>query len=75
MFGSAAGVLAPVVMGKLIEMSGASPMAGYEQGFALSGILTVAGGIIGLLNLNPARSKARIEAAATSAPIGQVRPA
>ena len=33
-FGSAAGVLAPVVMGKLIESSGASPMLGYEQGFA-----------------------------------------
>ncbi|HSV58877.1 MAG TPA: MFS transporter [Variovorax sp.] len=74
-FGSAAGVLAPVVMGKLIESRRASPMLGYEQGFALSGILTIAGGIIGILILNPARSKARIEAAAESAPTGQVRPA
>jgi MFS family permease len=74
-FGSAAGVLAPVVMGKLIEVSGASPMLGYEQGFALSGVLTLAGGIIGLLILNPARSKARLDATAGNAPSGQVRPA
>ncbi len=57
---SLAGVLAPVVMGRLIENSTASLSAGYEQGFALSGGLLIFGGLVGFLFVNPEKSMQRL---------------
>ena len=57
---SVAGVLAPVVMGQLIENSTASASAGYEQGFALSGCLLIFAGLVGWLFVNPEKSMERL---------------
>jgi hypothetical protein len=55
-----AGVFAPVVMGNLVEYSAGSPATGYEHGFAISGMLLIAGAIIGLIWVNPEKSLARL---------------
>lgn len=56
-FGSAAGVFAPIVMGWLIEHSSAGTLASYHQGYALSGLLMALGGVFCLLFMNPERSR------------------
>ena len=61
---SLAGVIAPIVMGGLIESASGPAALGYEQGFALSGVLLVAGGLIGLKWVNPERSAVRLSNAA-----------
>jgi MFS family permease len=59
---STAGILAPVVTGKLIDtMAGGGP-TGYEQAFAVSGILLISGAIIALLFIHPERSSRKFEA-------------
>nr|WP_213958297.1 MULTISPECIES: MFS transporter [unclassified Variovorax] len=55
---SLAGVLAPAVSGKLIQS--AAGAAGFELGFALTGILMIAGGVIGFFIVNPEGSAARL---------------
>lgn len=57
---SIAGVAAPVVMGRLIETSTGSLASGYEHGFAVTGVLLILGGIVGLLWVDPERSLARL---------------
>jgi MFS transporter, ACS family, D-galactonate transporter len=47
-----AGVVAPLVMGRLIEAT-PSPTLGYEEGFVVLGMLLVAGGVIGMLFIRP----------------------
>lgn len=56
---SIAGVMAPVVTGRLIQNAGGGTASGYEHGFALSGALLVIGGIVGLLWVDPEKSVAR----------------
>ncbi|MBP0631174.1 MFS transporter [Cupriavidus sp. AcVe19-1a] len=51
---SFAGVLAPLVTGFLVQ--GMSGSAGYEAGFALCGLLMVAGALAGGLAIDPARA-------------------
>ncbi len=58
---SLAGVMAPVVTGRLIQNAGGSTASGFEHGFALSGALLVIGGLVGLLWMNPEKSVARQE--------------
>jgi MFS family permease len=58
-FASIAGVMAPVVTGRLIQNATGSAASGYEHGFALSGTLLVIGGLVGLLWVNPEKSLAR----------------
>lgn len=59
-FASLAGVFAPVVMGYLIQSSNAAPAVGYEQGFAISGVLLIVGGLVGLFWVNPEKSIAKL---------------
>ncbi|WP_218511025.1 MFS transporter [Variovorax sp. dw_308] len=57
---SIAGVLSPVITGSLIQSTSGDIASGYEHGFALSGALLAAGGVIGLLWAHPERSIARL---------------
>jgi MFS family permease len=56
---TSAGLIAPVVMGGLIDKA-ASMGAGYESGFALNGAVAMAGGVIGMLLIDPPHTKARL---------------
>ena len=53
--GTSAGIIAPYLMGSVIE-GAASAAQGYSNGFTVCGLVTLAGGLIGLLFLRPARS-------------------
>jgi MFS family permease len=57
---SIAGVAAPVVMGRLIETTSGSVASGYEHGFAVTGVLLILGGVVGLIWVNPERSMAHL---------------
>lgn len=59
-----AGVIAPLVMGAMIQKA-ATPMAGYEEGYVILGCLMLAGGVIGLLFIRPEVDRARLAARAT----------
>ena len=54
-----AGVLAPLVMGSVIQ-NAATPTAGYERGYVILGILMIAGGVIGLLFIRPESDRKRL---------------
>lgn len=69
-----AGVLAPLVMGSIIE-GASTPMAGYEKGFGMLGLLLIAGGIIGMLFIRPEADRRRLAAHAVTGPAPAVRPA
>ncbi|RFU44786.1 MFS transporter [Paraburkholderia sp. DHOC27] len=60
---SIAGVMAPVVTGRLVEVATGSVATGYEQGFAISGCMLMVGGVIGMFCLDPARSAHRLSGA------------
>lgn len=60
-----AGVLAPRITGSIIQ-SAPTPLAGYEQGFVILGILLIAGGIIGLLFIRPEADRKRLAAHAVA---------
>ena len=62
-----AGVLAPRITGSIIQ-NAPTPLAGYEQGFVILGILLIAGGIIGLLFIRPEADRKRLAAHAVSVP-------
>ena len=47
-------------MGWLIQRSGGVAAHGYEQGFFVGGLLLVAGGLIGIVTMNPQRSGVRL---------------
>lgn len=63
---STAGILAPVIMGWLIDATTTNTTRGFEYGFAVSGLLLIAGALIGLILLSPDRSRARFMAASAS---------
>jgi MFS family permease len=56
--GTSAGILAPYLMGSMIE-GAASVAQGYSLGFSICGVVTLIGGIIGLLFLRPESQRAR----------------
>jgi ACS family D-galactonate transporter-like MFS transporter len=60
-FGTAAGLLAPFVMGGIVE-SAATPAQGYFTGFFVCGLIMVAGGLIGILFIRPEREALRLTA-------------
>jgi predicted MFS family arabinose efflux permease len=62
-----AGVLAPLVMGTMVQHA-ATPMAGYERGYVVLGTLLLAGGLIGLLFIRPEHDRKRLAARAVSLP-------
>jgi len=68
-----AGVLAPRIMGSMIQ-NASTPLAGYEQGYVILGVLLLAGGLIGLLFIRPERDRKRLaERAVSAAPLQPVR--
>jgi MFS family permease len=60
-FGTAAGLLAPYVMGGIVERA-ATPAAGYFEGFFVCGIIMLAGGLIGMMFIRPEREALRFAA-------------
>jgi MFS transporter, ACS family, D-galactonate transporter len=68
---TSAGLVAPAIMGRVID-GGASLGHGYELGFAISGAIAVAGGLIAMLCVDPEATKAwlarRAEADALARP-------
>jgi ACS family D-galactonate transporter-like MFS transporter len=69
-----AGVLAPRIMGSMIQ-NAATPVAGYEKGYVVLGVLLLAGGIIGLLFIRPEADRKRLAAHAVAAPSLPIQPA
>jgi MFS family permease len=51
-----AGLLAPMAMGYVIDMSN-SPITGYKNGMLIAGMLTLGGGILGAILTNPGRDR------------------
>lgn len=69
--GTSAGIIAPYLMGSVIE--GANSAAqGYSNGFTICGLVTLVGGLIGLIFLRPEQTRAgfasRLNASAVAAP-------
>src|SRR5579871_5856815 len=60
-----AGVLAPIVMGTMVQ-NAATPRAGFEQGYVVFGVLLLAGGLIGLLFIRPEADRKRLAAHAAA---------
>jgi MFS family permease len=58
-----AGILAPLVMGSMIQRA-ATPIEGYMTGFTINAAIMVASGVLGLLLLWPNTERARLTASA-----------
>jgi MFS family permease len=54
-----AGILAPFVMGKVIQ-NAATPMEGYFTGFTINAVILIVSGLLGLLLLWPNTERARL---------------
>lgn len=63
--GTTAGLLAPYVMGSLVEHA-ATPLAGFNQGFIACGLIMIAGGTIGAIFIRPDHAARRIARSATT---------
>jgi MFS family permease len=68
-----AGVLAPLVMGAMVQ-NAATPMAGYERGYVVLGGLLIVGGLIGLFFIRPEHDRKRLAARAVALPPLQPAP-
>jgi MFS family permease len=60
-FGSLAGVLAPVAMGWFVQNTTGTLAQGYETGFAVTGLVAIAGALLGAVLLDPDRSQRRLQ--------------
>lgn len=60
------GVAAPLVMGVVLQ-SAASPLAGYDRGFLILGLLQIGCGVIGLLLIRPEVDAPRVQRSADRA--------
>jgi ACS family D-galactonate transporter-like MFS transporter len=69
---TSAGVLAPSVMGHVVQ-GAASMSAGYELGYKILGILMIVGGAIGMLFIRPEHDRKRLLARSVTLPA--MRPA
>ncbi|MBS0524795.1 MAG: MFS transporter [Proteobacteria bacterium] len=69
-----AGVLSPAVMGLIIQ-NAPTPVAGYETGYVILGLLLLAAGIIGLLFIRPEADRKRLAAHAVANPLLGAQPA
>jgi MFS transporter, ACS family, D-galactonate transporter len=66
---TSAGLLAPYVMGSVIESS-ASPLAGFYTGFMICGVVMLIGGAIGMSLIRPEREAIRWRSAMPQATLG-----
>lgn len=57
--GTTAGLIAPYVMGSLIETA-ATPLDGFNQGFVVCGLIMLAGGTVGIIFIQPEREAQRL---------------
>jgi MFS transporter, ACS family, D-galactonate transporter len=55
--GTSAGIIAPYLMGSVIE-GAASAAQGYSDGFTVCGVVTLVGGLIGIIFLRPEKERA-----------------
>jgi len=55
---TSAGLLAPYVMGSMVETA-ATPLAGFNTGFMICGVIMLVGGLIGMALMRPEREAAR----------------
>jgi len=62
-----AGILAPFVMGKVIQYAD-TPLQGYMTGFTINGVVMIVSGLLGLLLLWPDTERARLMGRAESRP-------
>jgi MFS family permease len=72
--GTAAGIIAPYLMGTVIE-DAVTPAAGYSLGFSICGAVTLVGGVVGLLFLNPDRQQRSRAVGQLFAPHGRAQQA
>jgi len=68
---TSAGLLAPYVMGSVVETA-ATPLAGFNTGFMICGVIMLVGGIIGVALMRPEREMTRWarEMPAAAVPLG-----
>jgi MFS family permease len=57
--GTMAGLIAPYVMGSLVEEA-TTPLDGFNDGFVICGIIMLAGGVIGMMFIRPEVEARRI---------------
>ena len=69
-----AGILSPLIMGLIIQ-NASTPIAGYETGYMILGLLLLAGGMIGLLFIRPEADRKRLAAHAVAGPSLGAQPA
>jgi hypothetical protein len=55
---TSAGLLAPYVMGSVVETA-ATPLAGFDAGFVICGVIMLVGGIVGMALIRPEREALR----------------
>ena len=68
--GTSAGLLAPYVMGSVVERA-ATPLAGFNAGFIICGIIMLAGGCIGMALIHPGREALRLAGPPAAAAMGR----
>jgi MFS family permease len=61
--GTLAGLIAPALMGGIVQANGGVPAIGYEHGFLMVGGMLLVSGALGLVLLNPEQTRERILAA------------
>ncbi len=59
--GTSAGIFAPTIMGWVLGHA-ATPLEGFNLGYQICGAVTIAGGLIGLIFLQPERQRAQLAA-------------
>jgi len=62
--GTLAGLIAPALMGGIVQANNGVPAVGYEHGFLAVGAMLLVSGALGLVLLNPEQTRERILAAA-----------
>jgi MFS transporter, ACS family, D-galactonate transporter len=55
---TSAGLLAPYVMGSVVETA-ATPLAGFNTGFMICGVIMLVGGVVGMALMRPERETMR----------------
>jgi len=68
---TSAGLLAPYVMGSVIETA-ATPLDGFNVGFMICGVIMLAGGLIGMALIRPERETLRWAGGMPEAAVGSV---